>query len=124
MSAKCGTDHGWHRHRQLGEDPCYTCDVAHKEAVAAWTKARLEAADAPSKSRRRPTAIPLEERAPYGGYGGSGRTRCGTTAGYLLHKHQRTYACGRCQDAWDAFSSQPGAGRFTSASLAMRTEPS
>lgn len=106
MSVKCGTDHGWHRHRDLGETPCHVCDVAHKEAMAAWRQARVDAAASPSRERSQPTTvvpveIPLEERAPYGG----GRpTRCGTAAGYLLHKHHHTRVCWRCQDAWDVFS--------------------
>lgn len=105
MSVKCGTDHGWHRHRDLGQDPCHVCDVAHKEAVATWTKTRLEAADAPSRDRRRPTTvtpveIPLDERQPWE----RDPAKCGTAAGYLRHKHLRTDACRRCQDAWDTFS--------------------
>lgn len=113
MSVKCGTDHGWYRHRQLGEDPCHVCDVAHKESVAAWAKARFDAANAPSSDggRRRlviPIELVLNERSPYGGGVG---TRCGTAAGYLRHRHLGTTACTRCRKAWDKFSDQPGSGR-------------
>lgn len=112
MSVKCGTDHGWHRHRELGEDPCHVCDIAHKEAVAAWAKARLEAANPPTSNgaRRRtvvPVEIPFDERQPWE----RDPAKCGTAAGYLRHKHLRTDACWRCRGAWDRFAEQPGAGR-------------
>jgi hypothetical protein len=103
---RCGTDHGWHRHREAGQHPCDRCTEAHTIAMSQWKLARLLAHTPHTTGDAK---VVME----YGWLPGNGDrvdvrpSECGTAAGFLRHHYEQTRPCQRCRTAFLAISSNP-----------------
>lgn len=76
----CGTNAGYYRHRNHGEQVCDDCRNAHRVYMNMWNRG----------GPKRPRS----------------EARCGTTAGYLRHWRNKQDACAACLEARAAYGQE------------------